>query len=556
MTDEARERPCREAIVCAIVVAATIVVAVATYDAWNRRTQPIFAVRPHPMLPAAMQEFIRPGYGEYSAVVPRDKALLAWTSFALRHFGGDYVALMRAQLALLALLVALAALATWPSGRSAAAMAAASMIAFTPLVAELSLAFDDHLFNAVGVFATLALLAWSDGGRRWPVMAAAGLAAGATLRGAFIPSNGLLALATIVFGALGFATEHVARERKSIAHALATRHRDQVRDLVARPALGALAMLAGFAIVAASIWASGRIQPGYYAGESSRAFLPDELIPHTPGAVWAYPWLVFHEQLGSVGTAFVLAGLAAAIAFRPRGIGLWMGASLAPFTLLVAIAKKNPYYDVYAVLAMIPLGAIGLAAIPRRALREVAMIAFVIASAAFTGHRLFVGRLIEGTPLVMYHFQEQPSFWLNTPRTDRWPEDDAAANIAAAIRAAKPVGDALVLVVDETVVIERVERLRWFLAKHDARLTLLVTQTAQALPSRDASPFVLHIRNAGEAAPGARELVAKGADYHRDPRTAFADAGGLEVLDDLSARAGAMVPLAEGDFWVLHGFAP
>ncbi|MCC6159677.1 MAG: hypothetical protein IT350_16615 [Deltaproteobacteria bacterium] len=556
MTDETRERPMREAALCAVAVAVVIVVALVTYDAWNRRTQPIFAVRPHPMLPAAMQEFIRPGYGEYSAVVPRDKALLVWTSFALRHFGGDYVALMRAQLAVLALLIALAAVAAWPGGGAAAAIAAGAFVAFAPLTAELTLAFDDHLFNAAGVFVALALLAWSDGGRRRLVMLAAGLAAGAVLRGAFIPSNGLIALATVVFGALGLAAEHLVRERKSITHVVATRHADSMRDLIARPALGALAMPAGFALVAASIWASGRIQPGYYAGEWSRAFLPDELIPHTPGAVWAYPWLVFHEQLGPVGTAFVLTGLAAVVAFRPRGMGLWIGASLVPFALVVAIAKKNPYYDVYAVLAMLGLGGLGLAAIPRRAVRAVLIIVFVLAGAAFTGHRLFTGRTIEGTPLVMYHFQEQPGFWLNTPRTEPWPEDDAATRIAAAIREIRPAGDALVLVVDETVVIERVERLRYFLATRDAHLTLLVTQTAQALPWRDPAPLVLHIRVGDADAPTPRALLTKGADYHRNPRSAFADAGGLAYLDDLALRADVMTTLDEGDFWVLYGFAP
>ena len=556
MTDKTHARAMREAVWCAVAVAVVITLAVVTYDAWNRRTQPIFAVRPHPMLPAAMQEFIRPGYGEYSAVVPRDKALLAWTSFALRHLGGDYAALMRAQLALLGLVIALAAVAAWPGGRTAAALAAGAFVAFSPLTAELALAFDDHLFNAAGVFATLALLAWSNGARRWPVMLAAGLAAGATLRGAFIPSNGLIALATVAFGALGLGIEHVARERKAIAHAVATRHAESTRDLIARPALGALAMLAGFALVAASIWASGRIQPGYYAGEWSRAFLPDELIPYTPGAVWAYPWLVFHEQLGPVGTAWAIAGLVAALVFRPRGMGLWLGAALAPFALVVAIAKKNPYYDVYAVLAMTTLGGIGLAAIPRRAVRAALIVVFALAGAAFTGHRLFFGRSIEGTPLVMYHFQEQPGFWLNTPRTEPWREDDAATRIAAAIRSIRPSGDVLVLVVDETVVIERVERLRYFLATRDARLTMLVTQTAQALPWRDDAPFVLHVRVGDAAAPSPRELLAKGADHHRDPRSAFADAGGLEYLDELARRADAMTTLAEGDFWVLDGFAP
>ncbi|MCL4236490.1 MAG: hypothetical protein KJ042_18460, partial [Deltaproteobacteria bacterium] len=230
--------------------------------------------------------------------------------------------------------------------------------------------------------------------------------------------------------------------------------------------------------------------------------------------------------------------------------------SLVPFALVVAIAKKNPYYDVYAVLAMIGLGAVGLAAIPRRTVRAVLIVAFALAGAAFTGHRLFTGRTIEGTPLVMYHFQEQPGFWLNTPRTEPWPEDEAATRIAASIRAIRPSGDVLVLVVDETVVIERAERLRYFLATRDARLTLLVTQTAQALPWRDAAPFVLHVRTGDADTPTPRALLTRGADYHREPRTAFADAGGLDDLDDLAARADAMTTLAEGEFWVLYGFAP
>lgn len=516
------------------------------FDAWNRQTEPIFPRRPHPVVGSLPVLAAQPDYGSIDSVVVSEKSPYPrWTN-AFAERGPDYYrTTMRAQIFWFLLLAAATAAAAALT-KSSAGVTAGVWLVFAPLTALLTLAWDDHLANAVFTMAALALLAASSDLRRPARVALAGLLAGFAVRFSFIPSNGLLAVATVTSGLAGLSLERMLRGTP----------RDGSKTPPA-PWWKATLGLVGF--VVALYWIGFRheslesINPAYYMGEADSAFATD-------GGPWSGRWAglltygywIVRSQLGYAGVVIVLIGLGGLIMGRPRGAGLWLGASIAPLIALSAVTKKNPYYDVYAVLALIPAAAVGWEAWARSRARTIALAVLTVLLVAGAHYRLWYadGRVSEHP--ILRHFQEPAVFELGRPRVAPHPEAEWANVVAGAIRARAPQGDALLLIPGDEVRIEATDALRYYLALRDSDIALLITQTAWRLPFDTKRAFVLLWRKNPEDRPDLSAVLASSARFHREGGSTFAENGGASFLETLAADAAAAVPIAESDVFLLY----
>lgn len=530
----------RETLILGVATVIVVAAVLAGLVRFNARTAPIFAQRAHPVLHLVALKLAGAPASETPGMVPDNNpppiAAAAWSA---RVFGRDYRGIMASQVLGFALWVLAFGVfgALWVDRTTGFFCAVAAAV--TPLGHFAALGFDDHLFNLLVVVVAASFIVAPSAGRRvWPV-AVAGLLAGLTLRWAFVPSNGLLAVAAVGSILAGACVED----------GLTSTARRRGRWWATSAALAGL-FVAAVAIGAMREGAWRYLAAGYYSEEVGNAPFHSVLAWLT--AFSTYPYLLFQYHWGAPLTVAVLAALVAM--HRDRlpgryGIIAWLALSLAALTL---IPKKHQWYFLYAAQAAVPLAGWYWASLwSRRKALALAWVAVCLAATTYDLARpsprwlqvafLDVSVAESGRPFV-------------APLIVATRVEAEADAISAFAREPRGVGPRAIVALDWA---GPLEELRYFFALKDPSLRLYVIDAARTPPPTEA-PFLLYARRPGEDnVPTLAELIDRSIRHVEERVADGAETlGRLDYLLNLRAGAGEAAIVHAGEAFVLFDPSP
>ncbi|MCC6159676.1 MAG: hypothetical protein IT350_16610 [Deltaproteobacteria bacterium] len=459
--------------------------ALAWIERWNAWTNPIFAARPHPALPHALLHHHMQPESDLLYALPWESPLFAVTDAVIDRFGRTYSAIMRAQYLFYALAALGLAAAAW--ARAGARMGAfAGLLALAaPVPIAAALGMDDHaLILALAAWSLCAMVVSERMTRPAPALVA-GLLAGLAMRWAFVPSSGLLAVATIACAAGCDALAGAVDRYGGVRAWWRMRRRPEAW----RAVIGLGAMMAAFAV--AAWWRSPNppLQLGYYSAEAgeSAAFGAGAWLAGVP----AYALLAARFQLGPVLAATTCVALVVLWRTRHDDRALVTGWILVPILALSLVPKRNAYYGWCALLAAPFAISLLVATIEKTWARVGLAVAIALGAMSWSVARMLAPEPNVPGSATFRHFEQSSMYVLTRP--DFTIEGARAPERAMldALRERLGADERVLVVLLGTQ--EPFEQLRYHLLMRDADAQLHILALAGRNPPDDARPFFAEV---------------------------------------------------------------
>lgn len=467
------------------VFALALAASLAWIERWNAWTNPIFAARPHPALPHALLHHHMQPESDLLYALPWESPLFALTDEMIDRFGRTYAAIMRAQYVFYALAALGLAAAAWVRAgpRIGAFAGVLALAAPVPIAAALGL--DEHaLILALAAWGLCAIVASDRMTKPVPALAA-GLCAGLAMRWAFVPSNGLLAVATIACAA-GCDALAGAVDRYG---GLRAWWRMRRRSEAWRAVLGLAAMTA--ACVVAAWWRSPNppLQFGYYsaeAGESAAAGAGAWLA-----GIPAYAMLAARFQLGPVLAAATGASLVVLWRTRHADRALVTGWIVVPIIALSLVPKRNAYYGWCALMAAPYAVSLLVATCEKAWVRAALAVAIALGAMSWSATRMLGPEPNVPGSSIFRHFEQSSMAVISRPEFSIEGARAPERALLDALRGRRGDGERVLVVLLGTQ--EPFEQLRYHLLMQDADAQLHILALAGRNPPDDTTPFFAEV---------------------------------------------------------------